>query len=129
MSVRKQESKNIKLRQFLVSYVERVYAGRPILGWEISDVCKVRLAEQGVLTTSEVLAKELRHAARKQELDRSHRIVDGRKFVEYSPAGCAPGGCPPAKRASPGASQKTDSSGQGLLLDADDLTAPHHKRG
>ena len=130
MSVKKQVNKNKTLRSFLVAYIKGHFDGFPMFGWEIADDCKVLLGNHGVLTTSEVLAKELRHAARLEEVDRSHKTVGGRTFVQYSPAGCGPGAHPRATRASPGTPlTKEDSSGQGLLIDEDDLTMPHHKRG
>jgi len=136
VSVRKQESKNKTLRRQLVAFIRRHYDGRPILGCEIADAVKVELGKAGVLTTSEVLAKELRHAARKGEVTRTHTMRDGRKFVQYSPAGCSAGDHPRVTGASPGSCATGTEppqtcariEGQVTLVDPNDLTPPPYRR-
>jgi hypothetical protein len=111
MSVKKQEQKNATLRNQLVQFVKRWYDGRPILGGRIVDAVKVELALAGVMTTGEVLGKELRKAARKGELARGHVMINRRRFVQYSPAGCHAGATPVSSDISPDTSSGGCSDG------------------
>jgi len=123
MDVRRQEQKNKTLMQRCVQYVSDNWRGSPIPGVVIADNVKVLAAQAGQPTTGEVLAKELRRAARKGILRRSKSLQG---LVQYSPGSASKPNPPRAGSAPPGKSSTT-TDGQTLLLDSRDLFRPHHR--
>ncbi len=80
-TVKEQETKNKSLREHLIAYIEELPEMWTLGALIASDVL-LRLGCRGIHTTGEVLAKELRRAARRGDIQR--RIRPGTKYVEYT---------------------------------------------
>lgn len=144
MDVRKQATKCKRIRARAVQWVKDHYRGAPIPGVKVADAVKVEIIAEGMLTSGEVVAKELRAAVRAGQLRKSYTTTNGTRLVQYSPADAgaisqgAPSAHPRDGTAPPGShtsntadnhEQTYDTTGQGLLLDQDEMNAKYWDRG
>ena len=95
------------------------------LGVEIADDAKVAFARAGIITSGEVLMKELRYAQRRGEIRK--RIRPGTRYVEYTTIETEVRGLEPRERRGPPAASPTEAPG--VLFDNSNKVHGQDRRG